>query len=50
MTTTDLSEFGIRERDMAEELLRAWRKQGLPEDFYDDKVEIMMNNSQAMFF
>ena len=50
MTTTDLSEFGIRERDMAEELLRAWRTQGLPEDFYDDKVEIMMNKFSGNVF
>ena len=50
MTTTDLNEFGGRERDMAEELLRAWRTQGLPEDFYDDKVEIMMNKFSGNVF
>ena len=50
MTTTDLNEFGSREREMAEELLRAWRKQGLPEDFYDDKVEIMMNKFSGNVF
>ena len=50
MTTTDLSEFGSRERDMAEELLRAWRTQGLPKDFYDDKVEIMMNKYSGNVF
>jgi len=33
ITTTDLSNFGPRERNMAEKLLRAWREQGLPEDF-----------------
>ena len=50
MTTTDLNEFGSREREMAEELLRAWRKQGLPEDFYDDNVEIMMNTYSGIVF
>ena len=35
---------------MAEELLRAWRTQGLPEDFYDDKVEIMMNKYSGNVF
>ena len=50
MTTTDLNKFGNRERAMAEELLRAWRKQGLPEDFYDDKVEIMMNTYSGNVF
>lgn len=43
ITTTDFSRFGYRERKMAEELLMAWREQGLPEDFYDDEVAIMMN-------
>lgn len=50
MTTKDLNEFGNRERAMAEELLRAWRKQGLPDDFYDDKVEIMMNTYSGNVF
>jgi hypothetical protein len=42
-TTTDLSKFSSRERKMAEELLRAWRKQGLPENFNNNKVKIMFN-------
>ncbi len=43
ITTTDFSRFGYRERKMAEELLKAWREQGLPEDFNNDEVIIMMN-------
>ena len=43
MTTTDFSRFGSREREMAEELLKAWREQGLPDDFDNDSVVIMMN-------
>lgn len=49
-TTTNLSEFGARERLMAENLLKAWREQGLPEDFYEDEVTIMMNTSSGNVF
>jgi uncharacterized protein YqgQ len=50
ITTTDLSKFGHREREMAEELLRAWREQGLPKDFYDDEVTVMMNTFSGNVF
>lgn len=43
ITTTDFSKFGVRERKMAEELLKAWREQGLPDDFYNEEVTVMMN-------
>jgi hypothetical protein len=50
-TTTDFSQFGYREREMAEELLKASREQGFPEDFNDDEVIIMMNfHSGNVFF
>lgn len=49
-TTTDFAKFGNRERKMAEELLRAWREQGLPDDFDDDKVTIMMNHNSGNVF
>lgn len=49
-TTTNLSEFGARERLMAENLLKAWREQGLPEDFYEDEVTIMMNTISGNVF
>ena len=39
VTTTDFSRFGSREREMAEELLKAWREQGLPDDFDNDSVQ-----------
>ena len=32
IVTTDFSKFGYREREMAEELLKASREQGFPED------------------
>lgn len=50
ITTTDLSKFGSRERKMVEELLHAWRKQGLPEDFNDDQVVPMMNTNSGNVF
>jgi len=50
ITTTDLSRFGHRERELAEELLRAWRKQGLPEDFDYDEVQIMFNTNSGNVF
>ena len=51
ITTTDFSRFGYREREMAEELLRASRENGFPEDFEQDGLQIMMNfNSGNVFF
>lgn len=41
ITTTDFSKFGYRERKMAEELLKASREQGFPEDFNQDGLNIM---------
>ena len=49
-TTTDFARFGHRERAMAEELLKAWREQGLPEDFYEEEVTVMMNFSSGYVF
>ena len=49
-TTTDFSKFGSREREMSEELLRAWREQGLPDDFYNDEVIIMLNLMSGYVF
>ena len=50
ITTTNLAEFGHREREMATDLLNAWREQGLPEDFYDEDVRIMMNFNSGNVF
>ena len=35
---------------MAEELLKAWRTQGLPEDFDDNEVTVMMNTHSGNVF
>lgn len=50
IVTSDLSQFGARERKLAEELLRAWREQGLPEDFWNDAVTIAMNKASGCVF
>ncbi len=50
MTTTDLSEFGNRERVMAEKLLHEWNNGSLPLDFNDDEVTIMMNQNSGNVF
>lgn len=50
ITTTDLTRFGYRERCMAEELLQAWREQGLPDDFEADEVTIMFNTYSGCVF
>lgn len=50
LTTTDLSKFGYRERVMAESLLKAWREQGLPDDFLDEDVTIMLNTNSGIVF
>ena len=50
MTTTNLSDFGYRELEMLEELLKAMREQGLPDDFYDEEVHPMMNKYSGNVF
>lgn len=49
MTTTDLSKFGYRELDMAGDLLKAI-KNGLPDDFDDDGITVMMNQDSGDVF
>ncbi len=50
ITTTNLSDFGSRERNMLIELLQAWRDEGLPEDFYEEDVQAMMNKNSGYVF
>lgn len=50
ITTTDFSKFGYRERKLAEQLLKVWNEQGLPEGFYDNEVTIMMNTHSGNIF
>lgn len=50
MTTTNLSAFGYRELEMLEQLLKAMREQGLPEDFYENDVIPMLNINSGNVF
>ena len=50
MTTTDLADFGLRERALLIDLLQAWGEQGLPEDFSQDEVVPMMNKNSGSVF
>ena len=50
ITTTDLADFGSRERKLLCELLNAWREQGLPEDFEADEVVPMFNKNSGLVF
>jgi len=49
-TTTDLADFGSRERHMLVELLTAWNNQGLPKGFDDSEVRPMMNTQSGYVF
>lgn len=50
IVTSDLSQFGYRERKMAAELLTASVEQGFPEDFDDDGVTVAMNRNSGNVF
>ncbi len=50
ITTTDLSKFGGREKAMAGELLTAMTTHGLPDDFENDEVTVMMNMKSGSVF
>ncbi len=50
VTTTDLAQFGSRERWLLVELLTAWDKQGLPDEFCYDEVRPMMNRNSGDVF
>lgn len=50
ITTTDLSEFGYREIKMTSELLNAWIESGLPDNFDNDGVTVMMNKNSGNVF
>lgn len=50
VTTTDLAEFGWREKRMAAELLLASCDHGLPDDFYDESVSVMFNVNSGYVF
>jgi hypothetical protein len=49
-TTTNLADFGYREIKMARDLLDAYINNGLPEDFDDSGVTVMMNRDSGNVF
>jgi hypothetical protein len=49
-TTTDLAKFGWREKKIAAQLLTAMIDQGLPDNFHDDEVTVMLNNGGGCVF
>ena len=50
MTTTNLSDFGYKELNELQKILKAMMENGLPEDFYDDEVVPMMNKNSGCVF
>lgn len=49
-TTTDLTDFGIIEREYAIELLQAMNNSGLPKDFDADEVQLIFNADSGIVF
>lgn len=50
VTTTDLADFGARERCLLIEILKAWEANGLPDDFYHEEVRPMLNKNSGYVF
>lgn len=50
IVTNDLSKFGYREQELTKDIILAWKKHGLPEDFYNDGVEIAFNTHSGYVF
>ena len=48
--TSDLANFGARERALVVELLTAWQNHGLPFDFENDEVVPMFNRESGYVF
>lgn len=49
-TTTNLADFGYREIKMARDLLDSWINNGLPDDFDNSGVVLMMNRNSGNVF
>ena len=48
--TENFADFGIRERRILADILDAWNKNGLPDDFSDDNVRPAMNMNSGFVF
>lgn len=49
IVTSDLADFGARERSMLQDLLKAWNDNGLPDDMGDNVRPYMNRNSGYVF-
>ncbi len=49
-TTTNLSEFGYRERAIAIKLMIEWNNGNLPYDFEEKNIQMMMNTTSGNVF
>ena len=50
IVTSNLSDFGSQERWKLVELLTAWDKEGLPDDFEENEVIPLMNRNSGSVF
>ncbi len=50
VTTTNIADFGSRERKELFHLIKGWDEQGLPNDFRTDSVIPMMNRNSGYVF
>jgi hypothetical protein len=50
VTTTNLADFGHRERVLLQGILSAWNDKGLPEGFYSEGVHPMFNRNSGCVF
>ena len=50
IVTSDLKDFGYRELIEVEKLIRALRENGLPNDFSNEDLSIMMNRDSGFVF
>ena len=50
LTTSDLIDFGYRERALLLDILKAWQETGLPGDFEHKEVRPVMNKSSGFVF
>ena len=48
--TENLADFGYREQDIAKDIFIAWKKHGLPSDFWNEGVKIAMNMNSGYVF
>ena len=48
--TEKLEDFGYREQDEAKDIFEAWKKNGLPKDFENDRIKLAINMNSGYVF